>query len=111
MEEAVGWHARFLRDNVLAASSEAFEATATADLARAQGANDPELWRIVVSKWDAETYGGAKARWRLAEALLPVDPPNAEISMLLSAAESTAVKLGAKPLLEAVRRTQSATGE
>jgi hypothetical protein len=105
------WHALFLRDDLPAPVEDRYAATAAADVARSRGDDASELWRSVIERWGDDHYMGAKAKWRLAEALLALDPANAESPLLLADAEATAVTLGAKPLLKAVRRAQATIGE
>ena len=69
----------------------AFAATATADLARAHGKNDPDLWRVSIEAWSDVPYFEAKAEWRLAQALIEHDPTDLEAVTLLDEAEATAV--------------------
>jgi hypothetical protein len=84
-------------------------ASATADLARARGNNDPDLWRTAIETWADAPYWHAKSQWRLAESLTAHDPDDPEISSLLTDAENVAAGLGANPLLNAVRATREAT--
>jgi hypothetical protein len=95
--------------DVIGASHDAIISDAVG--ARSRGEDASDLWRSAIERWGDDHYMGAKAQWRLAEALLALDPLNAEASMLLADAASTAVTLGAKPLLNAVRRAQGTIGE
>jgi hypothetical protein len=91
--------------------SRGFEAVATADLARVHERNDPDLWRASVEAWSDVPYSGAKAKWRLAQALIEHGPTDAEATTLLDDAAGIAVELKATPLLEAVKATrETATG-
>jgi hypothetical protein len=99
----VGKHAEF-KDELLFGTG--FAATATADLARAEGSNDPELWRGAIEAWADHSYDRAKAQWRLAQALIEADPSNAESLELLGAAEEVAESLKAQPLLAAIETTR-----
>jgi hypothetical protein len=82
-------------------------ATSTADLARAEGDNSPTLWRTAIDAWEDGSYGQAKARWRLAEALVESDPDNPDIESNLDLAQDVAEGLGAQPLLSAIERTRT----
>jgi DNA-binding CsgD family transcriptional regulator len=70
----------------------------TAELSRARGQSDVDLWRRVVAEFDyGYAYEVARSRYRLAEALLSAGQrPEAEEE--LRAAHETAVRLGARPL-------------
>lgn len=103
------WHARFAQEHPPGAYSAEFHVTATADLARAEGENDPDLWRIAVDAWGEHSYYGAKARWRLAEAELEEGGLTSEVATLLDNAASVATRLGAQPLLHAVRLLRDTT--
>ena len=110
IDSANNWHSRFSTEGVSTPLARGFAATATADLARAHGQNDPDLWRAAVEAWGDVPYFEAKAKWRLAQALVEHDPSDPEAAALLSAAEGIAVGLKATPLLGAVAATrQTAT--
>ena len=83
-----------------------FAATATADLARAEGNNSGELWRAAVGAWDNQVYYRAKAQWRLAQSLIETDPTDPEAIELLDAAQDVAEGLKAQPLLDAIGATR-----
>jgi DNA-binding CsgD family transcriptional regulator/tetratricopeptide (TPR) repeat protein len=74
-----------------------------AELARLRGADAPENWRPVVDAFGgfAHVYEEARARFRLAEALLAADD-RAGAAVELKAAHEVAVRLGARPLRVAV---------
>ena len=83
-----------------------WRAIARADLARAEGADDPDLWRAAL-EWTADRpYVAAVIRWRLARALRQTlagtDADEAECDELVAAARATAERLGALPLLAAL---------
>jgi DNA-binding CsgD family transcriptional regulator/tetratricopeptide (TPR) repeat protein len=82
----------------------AHRATAEAELSRARGTPDPDLWHQAVEAWVelAEPYPAAYARLRAAEALLLAGRRDG-VGELLNAANATAVELGAHPLREHVR--------
>lgn len=90
------------RGGTLGPEGRAWLLRATAELRRAQGRPDPELWRRVVTEFDyGYAYEVARSRFRLAEALLAAgDRPAAELE--LRAAHETAVRLPAQPLLAEV---------
>ena len=96
-------HARLVEVTRPMLFGDGFRSTAAADLSRAEGDNDPDLWRTAVEAWGNQAYHGAKTRWRLAQALVAVDPTDPEIMPLLAEAEDVAVDLKASPLLEAAR--------
>jgi len=108
IESADGWQTRFSTDGVSTPLSCGFGATAAADLARAGGTNDPDLWRAAIEAWSEMPYLEAKATWRLAQALIERDPSDPEAPTLLDDAERTAVRLKAMPLLDAVGETRRA---
>ncbi|ALG12762.1 LuxR family transcriptional regulator [Kibdelosporangium phytohabitans] len=75
---------------------------AEAELTRLKGASAPAAWAAVVEAADyGAVYDQAMARWRYAEALLGADRRD-EAATQLRLASKTAVKLGAKPLQEAL---------
>jgi tetratricopeptide (TPR) repeat protein len=106
LNTASEWHDRFSANHPTIAFAAQFRATADADYARAQGNNDPELWRKAVDAWVDHPYYRAKAQWRLAGALIEVDPTNPEALDLLDAAQRIAVELRAQPLLDAIAATR-----
>jgi hypothetical protein len=104
-------HSRFSAGDISAQDSGGFEAVATADLARAHGRINPDLWRASVQAWSDVPYYEAKAMWHRAHALLEDDPTDPEAATLLDDAAGIAVELRATPLLEAVRAARPiATG-
>jgi len=109
IERAVEWHARFDQYSGTSQRYVRLRASATAHLARAQGNNDPDLWRTAIETWADAPYWHAKSQWRLAESLTAHDPDDPEVSSLLTDAENVAAALGANPLLNAVRATREAT--
>jgi hypothetical protein len=103
------WEGRFSAEIMANQRSGGFGLASAANLARAHGKNDPQLWRAAIQVWDERSndYYGAKARWRAAQAIAERDPTDPEITTLLAVARETAVRLGAKPLLEAVGALQT----
>ena len=83
-----------------------FNAIASANVARVQGRNDPGLWREAVDAWATHPYYGAKARWRLAQALIESDPGDAEAVEVLDSAQRVAEGMKAQPLLDAIEATR-----
>lgn len=79
------------------------------NLARAQGQNDAELWQRAVDAWADQPYYGAKAQWRLGQALIESDPSNAEAVEYLDSAQKVAEGLKAQPLLDAIEATREKT--
>lgn len=106
IEAADEWHGRFSTRGVSTLLSRGYEATATADLARAHEKNDPDLWRKCTEAWSGVPYLEAKGKWRLAQALIEHDPSDLEAVTLLDSAEETAVRLKAQPLLGATGATR-----
>lgn len=106
IEAANEWHSRFSTEGVSTPLASGFAASATADLARARGQNDPDLWRAAVEAWSVVPYFEAKATWRLAQALIEHTPSDPEAASLLDDAERAAAGLKAEPLLEAVGKTR-----
>ena len=78
-------------------------ATSRADLARAKGENSTPLWRDAIDAWAEGSYHQAKARWRLAEALIVTDSDDPDIEPNLDLAQDVAEGLGAQPLLSAIK--------
>ncbi|NRN63459.1 Helix-turn-helix transcriptional regulator [Kibdelosporangium sp. 4NS15] len=77
-------------------------ARAEAELTRSHGASDPARWAAAVEASDyGAVYDQAVARWRYAEALLGADRRD-EAAVQLRLANKVAVKLGAKPLQDAL---------
>jgi DNA-binding SARP family transcriptional activator/tetratricopeptide (TPR) repeat protein len=106
LELARSWHDLLFKKNPATRVTAPLQATSTADLARANGENSPALWRDAVEPWDDGSYGQAKARWRLAEALIETDPDNPDIESNLDLAQDVAQGLGAQPLLSAIEATR-----
>ncbi|MGY2064616.1 helix-turn-helix transcriptional regulator [Blastococcus sp. SYSU DS0619] len=80
----------------------AWLARVEAEEARLHGRAEPELWRAAVAAFDPwHVYELARSRWRLAEALLAVDDRAGAVEQA-RAAHEVAVRLGARPLREAV---------
>jgi DNA-binding CsgD family transcriptional regulator len=77
--------------------------TVRAEVARANGASDPDLWHATAERWDAQErpYVAACARWREAEALLERGGRSAATRPLREAAR-VARELGARSLLAAI---------
>jgi tetratricopeptide (TPR) repeat protein len=109
IDRAVEWHARFDQYSGTPQRYVRVRASATADLARARGNNDPDLWRTAIEAWADAPYWRAKCQWRLAESLAALDPDDPEVSALLTDAENVAAELGAIPLLDAARATRKVT--
>jgi hypothetical protein len=109
IDRAIEWHARFDEYSGSAQRYERLRASATADLARARGNNDPDLWRTAIETWADAPYWRAKSQWRLAESLAALDPDDPEVSSLLAEVENVAAELEATPLLDAARATREAT--
>jgi hypothetical protein len=109
IDRAIEWHARFDEYSGSARRYERLRARATADLARARGNNDPDLWRTAIETWADAPYWRAKSQWRLAESLAALDPDDPEVSSLLAEVENVAAELEATPLLDAARATREAT--
>jgi DNA-binding CsgD family transcriptional regulator len=92
------------RTGTLGPEGRGWLARAEAEASRLAGASDPALWRAAIEDFGyGAVYEQAVCRWRLAEALLRVDERDAAASEL-NAAEEVAVRLGALPLREAVRK-------
>jgi class 3 adenylate cyclase/tetratricopeptide (TPR) repeat protein len=111
VENARMWHTLLERFEGPRSLELEFRTHAKADLSRAEGHNDPELWRAAVDAWGDQAYYGAKARWRLAQALIEADPTDPAITALLDQAEDVAERLKAQPLLEAVATTRGNTSQ
>jgi DNA-binding CsgD family transcriptional regulator/tetratricopeptide (TPR) repeat protein len=77
-------------------------ACASAEYARAQGENDPGLWRATMDAFGPEyVYECARTRWRLAEALAE-SGSREEAAGEWGQAREVAVRLGARPLQTAL---------
>ena len=107
LELAQHWHDRFLEEDPATYLSVPLQATSTANLARAKGHNSAALWRDAIDAWNEGSYHQAKARWRLAEALIETDPGNRDIESSLDLAQDVAQGLGAQPLLSAIEVTRA----
>jgi DNA-binding CsgD family transcriptional regulator len=84
----------------------ASRATAAAELSRIRGPGDEGLWSAAAAAWEAcaNPYRAAYARWRRADALLSAGHDRSEAAALIREAHTTAVRLGSRPLREALRR-------
>ena len=109
IDRAAEWHARFGEFSGPAQRHERLHATATADLARSRGHNDPGLWRQAMQEAAANPYWLAKSQWRLAESLVALDPADSEALSLLVEVERVATGLRAQPLLAAAQITRENT--
>jgi DNA-binding CsgD family transcriptional regulator len=78
----------------------AWVATATAEIARANGSATPESWTRAIAAWDAapDPAEAAYARFRHAEDALRRSGVKADVAAELEAAWRTTVELGAAPL-------------
>jgi hypothetical protein len=81
-------------------------ANPSSDLARAKGGNSITLWRDAIDAWEEGSYHQAKARWRLAGALVEGAPGDPDIESNLDLAQDVAKRLGARPLLAAIETTR-----
>ena len=81
-------------------SGMAWVATATAEIARADGSATPESWASPIAAWDAaiDPAEAAYARFRHAEASLRRTGVKADVAAELEAAWRATAKLGAAPL-------------
>jgi len=81
----------------------AWSAVGAAELARARGKNDPGLWRVAATKWEAvgRPYPAAIMQWRVAEAYVEAGDRTAA-SMDASGAIAAAERLGSRWLVEEV---------
>ena len=89
--------------------TEAQAALCEAELARLDGASDPELWAATAKAWErlGEPYPAAYAHWREAEALLLGRLGREQVEPSLRTAHRMASELGAVPLraeIEALAR-------
>jgi DNA-binding CsgD family transcriptional regulator/tetratricopeptide (TPR) repeat protein len=88
-------------DGAVATSpTEAQAALCEAELARLEGASDPELWAATAKAWErlGELYPAAYAHWREAEALLLGRLGREQVEPSLRTAHRMASELGAVPL-------------
>ena len=79
--------------------AEATLATAEAEVERIGGASDPDRWAGIAERWDAmpHTFSAARARLRLADAMLRAGDRGAAERELVTAFE-VASSMGARPL-------------
>lgn len=111
IDNAGMWHARLMQVAGPMLFRDGFRSTATADLSRAEGNDEPHLWRAAVEAWGDQAYYGAMARWRLAAALAEKEPSDPEVAKLLDQIQEVAEHLKAQPLLEAVAVTRKNTSQ
>ena len=80
--------------------------TIAAERRRLEGVVDVESWRAAADVWHevGEPYPEARARARVAEALLATQAPRAEVEAELRASAAIAERLGAVPLRDEVGR-------
>lgn len=87
---------------VLGPEGRGWLARAEAEYKRAAGQNDPDAWRAVCDEFGpAYVYEIARTRWRLAEALAGAGERD-EAAKHWGLARQTAVRLGARPLQQAL---------
>jgi DNA-binding CsgD family transcriptional regulator len=88
---------------LIGAEGRAWQRRLDADWARLRGEPTVERWRDDVAAFAelGHVYEGARSRWRLAQALLASDE-RAAAAAELRAAHEVAVRLGARPLREAI---------
>ncbi|WP_460403690.1 helix-turn-helix transcriptional regulator, partial [Actinophytocola sediminis] len=92
------------RNGQLGPEGQGWLARAEAEASRLTGESDPARWRAAIETFGyGAVYEQAICRWRLAEALLRVEDRDTAAAELL-AAEEVAVRLGAVPLREAIRK-------
>jgi hypothetical protein len=111
LELAQGWYDLLVEKNPATLVTVPLLATSAADLARAKGKNSADMWRSAIGAWNEGSYHQAKARWRLAEALIETDPDHPDIESNLDLSQDVAQGLGAQPLLAAVAATRSASAQ
>ena len=92
--------------------SVAFQALATAELARGRAERDPGPWSAAAKRFRAigATYPAAYAELRAAEALALAGARPAEIAVLLKPAYAVALEVGSPPFLEEVVALAQRTG-
>ncbi|TFV45086.1 helix-turn-helix transcriptional regulator [Blastococcus sp. TF02A-35] len=99
--EAVEVYRRHYGDT-LGVEATAWQARVAAEAARLRGEAAPELWRAAAEAFGfGHVYEEARSRWRLAEALLAAGD-RAGAAEQAAAAHEVTVRLGARPLREAV---------
>jgi DNA-binding CsgD family transcriptional regulator len=71
---------------------------------RASGKDRADGWNTIAARWEelGRPYPAAYARLREAQAALAEDAPRGRVVEALASARTTAVRLGAKPLLEQI---------
>jgi hypothetical protein len=111
LELAQHWHDRFTQEIATARVASPLQATSNADFARAKGANSAALWNDAIDAWEDGSYHQAKARWRLAGALMEATSGDPDIESNLDLAQDIAERLGAQPLLSAIDRTRQESTE
>jgi DNA-binding CsgD family transcriptional regulator len=81
-------------------------ATGVAERTRIGGASDPDAWSTAVGAWERTGFPFpiAYCRWRFAEAVLLAGGGRDEAVEPFSAAHSSAVALGARPLVAAIEQ-------
>jgi DNA-binding CsgD family transcriptional regulator len=81
-------------------------ATGVAERTRISGTSDPAAWSAAVGAWDRTgfPFPAAYCRWRLAEAVLLAGGDRDDAIEPFTAAHSSAVALGARPLAAAIEQ-------
>lgn len=82
----------------------AFARLAEAELARAEGRDDPDLWSAAAGLWEQSDrpHAVAYARWREADAILASGRPKEDAAGSLRTAHEIAVRLDARPLRDEI---------
>jgi DNA-binding CsgD family transcriptional regulator len=86
--------------------SRASEATCQAELARIGGAHDPDAWRDAAQAWEAagDPYQAALVGFQLSRELARERAGRSAAAAELARARAAALRLGARPLAEAIDR-------
>lgn len=106
--EAQAWWQAMVDEEADHGEARARRASAFAELGRAEGGDDPDLWQEAVSAWDdlGRPYEAAYARWRLVAAT-GEDARSGRAEDALREAAEIAREIGAAPLLAALEATSA----
>lgn len=104
LDDAVSWNDHLQASTAPGPYVDVWKRISVAELARARGADDPELWTAALAVSGDRPYTAATIQWARARALLRHDPADPEVPPLLDTVATTADDLGATPLQAAIEQ-------